>query len=277
MVSKLKEIYQDKFIEDVTSLNSNYYYFYHPTSSKLFGISKTISKQEYELLKLQYVEKVIYIYDEKLNKVYAYLLEQGSYPFPNKMKLIIYKVNKEDEGIVTDLLSKIYPNCATVCLFDYCICFYQEKYDQKVQELFETITTDLGYNVPLHEGIMIQKNVPGVDVFMYIEAFCKNNVLNHYAYSDVSEMILEMDKNNSSKLLQFLIQLIYLPTFKEQNKDILEVMIKNDLNVSSSAKYLYMNRNSLINKLDVIYKETGFNLQKFKHACAIYLLSKLSM
>ena len=47
---------------------------------------------------------------------------------------------------------------------------------------------------------------------------------------------------------------------------------KNDLNVSKTAKDLYINRNSLLNKFEIIYKETGFNLQKFNHACAIYLL-----
>ena len=47
---------------------------------------------------------------------------------------------------------------------------------------------------------------------------------------------------------------------------------KNDLNVSKTSKDLYVNRNSLLNKFEQIYKETGFNLQKFTHACAIYLL-----
>ncbi len=275
MLSKLKEIYQEKLIEDVKKTDSNYYYFYKPSSKEIFGISKKITKQEYELLKMQYIEKNIYTYDDSLNKVYTYLLENGKYPFTKKMKLIIYKVNRDDENIVGELLTKIYHPCFHLSIFGYSICFYYEQYETKISELFETITSDLGYSVPLHEGIIINKDVLGKDILMYIETYCKNTMFNHHIYSDIADMILEIDKENAIALIQFLTNLIYLPTFKEKNKDILDVMIKNNLNVSSSAKYLYMNRNSLIHKLDSIYKETGFNLQKFKHACAIYILSKI--
>ena len=58
-------------------------------------------------------------------------------------------------------------------------------------------------------------------------------------------------------------------------RDIIQAMLKNDLNVSQTAKLLYMNRNSLINKLDYIYKETGLNLQKYTHACVIYVMINL--
>lgn len=275
MLSKLKEIYQNKLVNEVKEINNNYYYFYKPSSNELFGISKDISKQEYELLKMQYVEKKIYTNNENINKVYTYLLEKAKYPFAKKMKLIIYKVNADDEEVVEDILTKIYQPCIHITLYGFKVCFYNEKYETKISELFETITDDLGYNIPLHEGIIIDAKTSGLDVLNYIETFVKNKSLNHQAYTDISEVILEMDKASSVNSIEFLAKHIYQTTFKEQNKDILDVMIKNNLNVSSSAKYLYMNRNSLINKLDSIYKETGFNLQKFKHACAIYILSKV--
>lgn len=275
MLSKLKEIYKDKLTLDVKEISDQYYYFYKPSSNELFGISKEITKQEYALLNMQYIEKKIYSINPKINQIYTYLLEQQEYPFTKKMKLILYQVRKEDEGIVEDLLAKIYQPCMHITLLGFRVCFYNEKYENKVSELFETIIDDLGYNIPLHEGILIDSHTKGLDVLQYIEAFAKHKLLNHQTYSDVSEMILEMDKSSSIPLIQFLANHIYQPTFKGQNKDILDVMIKQNLNVSSSAKYLYMNRNSLINKLDAIYKETGFNLQKFKHACAIYILSKI--
>ena len=274
MLSKLKEIYKEKLIEEVKQIDKEHYYFYQPSTKELFGIEKTITKQEYELLKMQYIEKNIYTYDNTLNQIYTYVLENGKYPFSKKMKLIIYKVNLEDETIVSELLAKIYHPCFHISIFGYTICFYYEQFETKLSELFETITSDLGYSIPVHEGIMIDEEVLGKDVFMYIESYCKQNGLSHHTYSDVADLILEMDKEYATTLIQFLKKQIYLPTFKEKNKDILDVMIKTDLNVSSSAKYLYMNRNSLINRLEVIYKETGFNLQKFKHACAIYILSK---
>lgn len=275
MLSRLKEIYKNKFVSDVEETSNQYYYFYKPSSNELFGISKEITKEEYSLLKMMYIEKKIYDINENINHIYTYLLEKGDYPFAKKMKLMIYKVKEEDENVVEDLLTKIYQPCSHITLYGFRICFYNEKYENKISELFETITDDLGYNVFLHEGIFIDKNTNGLDVLNYIETFAKHKILNHQTYSDTSEMILEMDKTASISLIQFLASHIYQVTFKGQNKDIFDVMIKHNLNVSSSAKYLYMNRNSLINKLDSIYKETGFNLQKFKHACAIYILSKI--
>lgn len=53
-----------------------------------------------------------------------------------------------------------------------------------------------------------------------------------------------------------------IPLFQDATtREIISVMFKNDLNVSQTSKLLYMNRNSLINKLDSIFKETGLNLQ----------------
>ena len=98
----------------------------------------------------------------------------------------------------------------------------------------------------------------------------------HKIYSDFAEMLLVIDVEKYHSLLKELKTTIFDEYFMNQNvREIIEVMFKNDLNVSLSAKLLYMNRNSLINKIDAIYKDTGLNLQKFKHACFVYFITKM--
>ena len=69
MLDRLKEIYGKKIIENAKTFDDNNYYFYTPTTHQVFGISKTISTEEYELLKLQYVEKKVYSKNEKQEKI----------------------------------------------------------------------------------------------------------------------------------------------------------------------------------------------------------------
>lgn len=76
MLSRLKDIYQDKLQEEVTQITDDYYYFYKDkTNCDIFAISKTISQNEYYLLKELYNEKKMYTYDYDLQKIYEYLLE----------------------------------------------------------------------------------------------------------------------------------------------------------------------------------------------------------
>jgi DNA-binding PucR family transcriptional regulator len=84
--------------------------------------------------------------------------------------------------------------------------------------------------------------------------------------------MLTTSLNSLKEYVSIIDKHIIAPIFKDSMiKDIILTYFKNDLNVSKTAKDLYINRNSLLNKFEIIYKETGFNLQKFNHACAIYL------
>ena len=108
MLDRLKEIYGKKIIENAKTFDDNNYYFYTPTTHQVFGISKTISTEEYELLKLQYVEKKVYSRNEKQESIYTYLLDNGHYPFQQKkLKLSIFKVNKIDEEVLEEILTKV--------------------------------------------------------------------------------------------------------------------------------------------------------------------------
>lgn len=278
MLDALKAIYQDGFVEHVQTFQEDYYYFYVPSSQDIFGVTKSITSNEYQLLKLNYIEKTIYTQDTKIQQLMAYLFEEGPYPFSKKkMKFLIYPKTIENQDIICELLSKVYREFISVDIYECCIAFYQAEDMTKLDELFQTLSADLGMNLYVHEGFYVHQGIKGTTILTYIDQVVKHTNLMRMSYSDLSEAILTFSARQEGVLLHQLKDIIYTPYFDQSPiRDILEVMIKHDLNVSSTAKYLYMNRNSLMNKIDNIEKETGLNLQKFKHACAIYLLSKVA-
>ena len=56
--------------------------------------------------------------------------------------------------------------------------------------------------------------------------------------------------------------------------EIVNGMFINDLNVSKTASYVYMHRNTINNKMLVIKEETGLDIQKFQEAVILYALIK---
>ena len=54
-----------------------------------------------------------------------------------------------------------------------------------------------------------------------------------------------------------------------------QVFFRNDLNLSTTARELFIHRNTLIYRLDKIRKMTGFDLRKFQDASAFQLLCRL--
>ena len=97
--------------------------------------------------------------------------------------------------------------------------------------------------------------------------------INEELYTDVAGVLLSNNSEIIKEYITIIEECLLKPILKDSiTKDIILTYFKNDLNVSKTAKDLYINRNSLLNKFEYIYKETGFNLQKFNHACAIYLL-----
>jgi DNA-binding PucR family transcriptional regulator len=51
----------------------------------------------------------------------------------------------------------------------------------------------------------------------------------------------------------------------------LETFVQCNLNISETAKELYMHRNSLQYRLDRFLEKTGIDVRQFQHAMPVYL------
>ncbi|MGE5630447.1 MAG: PucR family transcriptional regulator [Caulobacteraceae bacterium] len=90
-----------------------------------------------------------------------------------------------------------------------------------------------------------------------------DNVLNFgdmYGY----RIVAGLDK----KLKEYIREKVFTPEFKDMmNSELgitIEEFFKNNLNLTDTAAKLYIHRNTLLYRLDKIYKSTGFDLKKFE-------------
>lgn len=108
-----------------------------------------------------------------------------------------------------------------------------EKNLKKVKKMLKSIIFDL------QETYLNEIDLLYFEISKPIDLVCKKNILRKY-YDDVDM------------------------------KNILKVFFECNQNTSEASKRLYMHRNTLIQKLDKFYEETGFNPRRFKDAMIIY-------
>ena len=87
---------------------------------------------------------------------------------------------------------------------------------------------------------------------------------------DIADLVIAAKKEDYFKLLEIISRSNFTYIYKDtQTIDIIEALLKNNLNVLQTSKVLYLHRNSILNKIETIYKETGLNIQKFTNAFLI--------
>ncbi len=94
---------------------------------------------------------------------------------------------------------------------------------------------------------------------------------NFITIKDLAQTIIERSLEDLENLKPVIIsRILNDPKLLE----IVDGMFMNDLNVCKTANYVYMHRNTINNKLQVIKEETGLDIQKFKDAVILYALIK---
>ena len=206
----------------------------------------------------------------KESKVLDFLFNNKSTPFVKKTKLIVYKAKEVDIEIINNIIKDVYNDVVTVKLDDNVLVFIGGKYDINIQNLFVTISDDLGYEIYVHDGIYINSNLTSEDIIEYVNIYDKANKI---VYMDIAEAALNAQTEDYFKLLDIISRSNFTYIYKDVvTIDIIEALLKNNLNVLQTSKLLYLHRNSILNKVDIIYKETGLNIQKFTNA---YLVKQI--
>ncbi len=103
-----------------------------------------------------------------------------------------------------------------------------------------------------------------------------NKSQNIYSFTDFSQLIFlqETPKEKLKELCEILLSDGLLAIFQDDDlMQTCEAFFKNDLNISLSARALYMHRNTLTYRIDKIEKETGLDIKKFSDAETFKLLS----
>lgn len=272
MYERLLKLYKNLIIENPKEFNDDQYYYFYNEKNVVFGIEKTITTNEYELIKGMYIEKTFHYNSEMEEKIYKYIFDNGSYPFQNKKyNFMLYKTNAEHE-LINELLKGVFNQVEIVKYHDYELVFYQNKSEMNIEELFRTISFDFGKTVYVHQGFNLSILALGEDLLKYINAFFNTKETCEKEFSDACNLLYESYSSNYDDVVTFMKKNFEDVLTNESSLEVINAFFVNDLNISKTAGALYMHRNTLNGKLDTISRQLGLNIQNFKHASAILLL-----
>ena len=177
--------------------------------------------------------------------------------------------------IINNLLKDVLLNVVEFSIDNVEVIFYEDEQQAELEDLFQTMSDDFGYSINVHSGLRLNKNVKGSFVAHYISCIVNANFFGK-TYSDLIDIIFSNDSSKIYPLIKEIKTYVLDPVLKKNNNlETLDAFFKNDLNVSQTAKVLYLNRNSLINRLDTISKEIGIDVQSFKYAACILIMINL--
>ena len=238
----------------------------------IFGIEKTITSNEYELIKGMYIEKTFHYNTEMEEKIHKYIFDNSDYPFKNKKyNFMLYKTKAEHE-LINGLLKDIFNQVEIVKYHDYELVFYQNKSEMNIEELFRTISFDFGKVIYVHQGFNLSVEAKGEDLLKYINALFNTSVTLEKEYSDACTLLYDAEVKDFEDVASFMKKNFEEVLTNEAYLEVINAFFINDLNISKTAGALYMHRNTLNGKLDTISRQLGLNIQNFKHASAILLL-----
>jgi len=278
LFDKLLKQYGDKIVTNVTAFDTSQYYYFRNEFDQLFGIKKSIHTNEYELIKMLYVEKTFYFNDATNQAMYEHIYEKADFPLrylDYKFIIINERGTKTLEKTVYDeiynILKDLLGELVVLDIKGSKAIFYFNNYDIDIEHLFMTISSDFFLDLSVHEGIVMS---PTDHLFTYyFDAYQTTMRSQTNNFTDVADVILKVNGLGDHNTMQFFKKLILKNIIEDSViQQIVNTYFECNLNTSQAAKELYMHRNTLINKLDQIKKTTNLDLQNFKQASTLYLL-----
>ncbi len=272
MYERLLKLYKNLIIENPKDFNNENYYYFYNEKNMIFGIEKTITSNEYELIKGMYIEKTFHYNSAVEEKIHKYIFDNEEYPFKNKKyNFMLYKTKAEHE-LINGLLKDIFNQVEIVKYHDYELVFYQNKSEMNIEELFRTISFDFGKIIYVHQGFNLSVEARGEDLLKYINALFSTPATLEKEFSDACTLLYDAEVKEYEDVASFMKKNFEEILTNEESLEMINAFFINDLNISKTASALYMHRNTLNGKLDTISRQLGLNIQNFKHASAILLL-----
>ena len=148
---------------------------------------------------------------------------------------------------------------------------YHNKERIKLNNYLDALCEDFGVKMRIFEGFLVNKE--NNNLFRnFIDIYYRCN-FNNVNYSSINNLVLEgIFSKEEKKILMDLILLKYIND--TQFMKFIYSLFENNLNVSKTAKAIFMHRNTVNNKLSSFENDTTLTLQSFKDAIVVYELLK---
>lgn len=212
--------------------------------------------------------------NQKSKDMYEFLFLGEKKNYDNFFFLIFSFKNSNESQEIMNFFLEIIAGSFYIEIENYYILFYNKNLDLEIDKLILTLSEDFSVAISLfasgkvsfanpnnfHEIFKVYKKYLDKDNFYY----CSNRDLIMELYNKDKNILLKLKPIIISKILSDhqLVNLVYS-------------FVNNDLNITKTAKDIYMHRNTINNKLDLIEKETKLNIRHFHDAMALLLLLSL--
>lgn len=206
--------------------------------------------------------------NEKEQRFISFLQRKGEYNNNFRFLFIYSNLNKESLFSMFEVLLK---DILIIECEKYAIVIYHNKERINLENYLDALSEDFGYKIKIFEGFLVTKE----NSFKFIDFI---NIYNKYnknvlMYSSISHFILKYNFNyDELKIMKELVLSKYLKDI--QFEKFILALFDNNLNVSKTAKDVYMHRNTVNNRLSNFENDTTLVLQDFKDAMVVYQLLK---
>ncbi|MGI6781547.1 MAG: helix-turn-helix domain-containing protein [Acholeplasmataceae bacterium] len=152
---------------------------------------------------------------------------------------------------------------------EFIVVVFEEMLESPLPEIAQVITEEFFIEIRIYESTRfhtiheLEKNIKKVKKILKDLTFDINEIY----LTEIDLLYFEISKPIEINYKKTILKKYYQDV---EMKNILKVFFECNQNTSEASKRLYMHRNTLIQKLDKFYEETGFNPRKFKDAMIIY-------
>ena len=152
--------------------------------------------------------------------------------------------------------------------------FAQAVEDTLTQEGIRQVTIGIGEPKPslanLAESYMEAKRAMEVG---YI--FAKSSSIHVFRYLLLERFLMDIPREEGMHYHQLLFNRKTAKLFNDEMLQTIEMFFRKDLNLSDTARQLYIHRNTLVYRLDKVQRQTGLDLRKFDDAVTFKILHEL--
>lgn len=205
---------------------------------------------------------------EKEQAFLSFLEEKEIYKTNFRFLIIYTKASKE---VLYSIFKELLKDVLIIKFEKYTMVIYNNKERVRLNNYIDALCEDFGVTMNVFEGFIVNKE--NNELFRKFIKIFNEKYSNSYSYATIRELVLEGNLNKDE--INVLKQILLDKYLKEaQFEKFIYSLFENNLNISKTAKDVYMHRNTVNNKLTNFENDTTLLLQNFKDAIVVYELLK---
>jgi carbohydrate diacid regulator len=159
-----------------------------------------------------------------------------------------------------------------------------QSYTEYAEFLTQSVYEETGLNVKISIGGTVKSvydlsssYIQALTAYRMAQAIKSKGEVHSYKEYILIKMLEDLPKYKLNEYLEILMDASAREVFTDEEMiNTAEEFLENSLNISETARNLYLHRNTLMYRLDKIEKLTGLNVRKFSDAVTFRLITILA-